>query len=60
MGLFSYLLISLLLFVCGVIVMISRQNIIAMMLGIELILNASALNLLLTQGFCQAILMVTS
>ena len=44
MGLFSYLLISLLLFVCGVIVMISRKNIIAMMLGIELILNASALN----------------
>ena len=44
MGLCSYLLISLLLFVCGVIVMISRKNIIAMMLGIELILNASALN----------------
>ena len=44
MTLYSYLFISLLLFTCGVAVMISRKNIIAMLLGIELILNASALN----------------
>lgn len=40
----SYLLISMLLFLCGIIVMIARKNIIAILLGIELILNASALN----------------
>lgn len=44
MSLYSYLLISLLLFSCGVIVMVARKNIIAMLLGIELILNASAIN----------------
>ena len=44
MGLYSYLLISLILFVCGLVVVVSRKNIIAMLLGIELILNASALN----------------
>ena len=32
------------LFACGIIVMMSRKNIIAMLLGIELILNASAIN----------------
>ncbi len=40
----SYLAISFALFVCGILVMIARKNIIAMLLGIELILNASALN----------------
>jgi len=40
----SYLFISFVLFVCGVLVMIARKNIIAILLGIELILNASALN----------------
>jgi NADH-quinone oxidoreductase subunit K len=40
----SYLAISFVLFICGVLVMIARKNIIAIMLGIELILNASALN----------------
>lgn len=40
----SYLLISFALFVCGILVMIARKNIIAILLGIELILNASALN----------------
>ena len=44
MTLYSYLLISLFLFACGIIVMMSRKNIIAMLLGIELILNASAIN----------------
>jgi NADH-quinone oxidoreductase subunit K len=40
----SYLAISFFLFVCGIMVMIARKNIIAIFLGIELILNASALN----------------
>lgn len=40
----SYLFISLLLFVCGLTVMIARKNIIAMLLGIELIFNSAALN----------------
>lgn len=40
----SYLFISLILFVCGLLVMVARKNIIAMLLGIELILNSAALN----------------
>ena len=40
----SYLFISFVLFLCGVLVMVARKNIIAILLGIELILNASALN----------------
>ena len=40
----SYLLVSLVLFVCGIVVMISRKNIVAILLGIELVLNAAALN----------------
>ena len=40
----SYLLISTILFLAGIVVMIARKNIVAILLGIELILNASALN----------------
>jgi NADH-quinone oxidoreductase subunit K len=40
----SYLVISMILFCLGIIVMIARKNIIAILLGIELILNAAALN----------------
>lgn len=40
----SYLLISFVLFLSGLTVMIARKNVIAILLGIELILNASALN----------------
>ncbi len=40
----SYLIISTILFFIGIAVMITRKNIVAMLLGIELILNASALN----------------
>ena len=40
----SYLFLSFVLFIAGVAVMIARKNIIAIMLGIELILNAAALN----------------
>lgn len=44
MSLTSYLMISLALFIAGIVVMIARKNIVAVLLGIELILNASALN----------------
>ena len=40
----SYLAISIALFILGIAVMIARKNIIAILLGIELILNAAALN----------------
>lgn len=40
----SYLFISTILFLAGIVVVIARKNIVAILLGIELILNASALN----------------
>ena len=40
----SYLIIGLILFLAGIIVIIARKNVIAILLGIELVLNASALN----------------
>lgn len=40
----SYLIVSTILFLCGLIVIIARKNIIAMLLGIELILNSAAIN----------------
>ena len=43
-GLASYLIISLVLFLIGLTVIIARKNIVAILLGIELILNAAALN----------------
>lgn len=41
---FTYLFISFVLFVAGIAVMMVRKNIIAMLLGIELIMNAAGLN----------------
>ncbi len=43
-GLAPYLIISGILFCLGLVVMIARKNVVAILLGIELILNASALN----------------
>ena len=43
-SMYPYLFLSFFMFVIGMAVMIARKNIIAMLLGIELILNASALN----------------
>lgn len=43
-SLFHYLMISSFLFIMGTIVIIARKNIIGMLLGIELLLNASGLN----------------
>ena len=44
MSLASYLVISLVLFFVGITVMIARKSIVAVLLGIELVLNAAALN----------------
>lgn len=43
-GLFSYLIIGFILFLCGLAVVFARKNIVAIFLGIELILNGAALN----------------
>lgn len=40
----SFLAISFILFVSGIVVIIAKKNIIAILLGIELILNSAALN----------------
>lgn len=40
----SYLIVSMALFIAGLMVMLVRKNIVAILLGIELILNAAALN----------------
>ncbi len=41
---FTYLFISFVLFVAGIAVMMLRKNIIAILLGVELIMNAAGLN----------------
>jgi len=43
-GLQHYLVVSSLLFACGVIAMLSRKNIIGILMGVELILNAAGIN----------------
>lgn len=43
-GMSAYITISTILFLTGIVVMIARKNIIAILLGIELILNSAALN----------------
>lgn len=43
-GLFHYLVISSILFCLGVIAMLTRKNIIAILMGVELILNAAGIN----------------
>lgn len=40
----AFLFVSFILFLAGIVVMIARKNVIAILLGIELILNAAALN----------------
>lgn len=40
----SYLILGFVLFITGIVVMIARKNIVGVLLGIELVLNASALN----------------
>ncbi|MBI4842791.1 MAG: NADH-quinone oxidoreductase subunit NuoK [Nitrospirae bacterium] len=43
-GIQSYLIISLIMFSAGIFTTVSRQNIIGIFMGIELILNSAALN----------------
>ena len=40
----AFLIISLILFICGLVMVMARKNIVAILLGLELIMNASALN----------------
>ena len=40
----NYLLLAALLFACGVFAMISRRNAVAILMGVELILNAAGIN----------------
>lgn len=44
MGLEAYLLVSVVLFALGVICIVSRRNILYVLMGIEMILNASSIN----------------
>ena len=44
MSLGAYLTISLILFIVGIVVILARKNVIAILLGLELILNSAALN----------------
>ena len=44
MGLSAYLAVATILFLLGLVVIVARKNIVAILLGIELILNASALS----------------
>lgn len=43
-SLYSYLFVSLVMFLIGVMVVIARKHLVAILLGIELILNAAAIN----------------
>jgi NADH-quinone oxidoreductase subunit K len=43
-GLNAYLLLGALLFVCGVVCMISKRNAIGILIGVELVLTAAAVN----------------
>ena len=43
-SLYSYLAVALFLFLTGILIIIARKNIVAILLGIELILNGAALN----------------
>ncbi len=44
-GLNSYLAVAAVLFVCGVICMVTKRNAIAVLMGVELVLNGANLNL---------------
>lgn len=44
MGLEAYLIVSVMLFTLGVICIVSRRNILYVLMGIEMILNASSIN----------------
>jgi NAD(P)H-quinone oxidoreductase subunit 4L len=43
-GLSHYLVVSAILFVCGVVCMITKRNVLGVLMGIELVLNGANLN----------------
>jgi NADH:ubiquinone oxidoreductase subunit K len=43
-GLFSYLVLGALLFVCGVVCMATKRNAIGVLIGVELVLNGANVN----------------
>jgi NADH:ubiquinone oxidoreductase subunit K len=43
-ALINYLVVAAILFACGVFAMVSRRNAVGILMGIELILNAAAIN----------------
>jgi NADH-quinone oxidoreductase subunit K len=51
MGLAGYLLVSVVLFALGIVCTIARKNVIYVLMGIELILNAANLNLVAFSRF---------
>lgn len=54
MSLSGYLAVSIALFTLGTIMFISRKNTIAILMGVELILNAAALNFMAFSKFTQS------
>lgn len=51
MTLTSFLLVSLLLFSAGIIATISRRNLVTILVGVELMLNAASINFLAFNAF---------
>ena len=43
-GVWHYLLVGAILFVCGVVCMMTKRNAVGMLMGVELVLNAANLN----------------
>lgn len=53
-GLQHYLLLSAILFVCGVVTILVKRNAIGILMGVELILNAANINLVAFSYFAPA------
>ncbi|HYF49802.1 MAG TPA: NADH-quinone oxidoreductase subunit NuoK [Planctomycetota bacterium] len=50
-ALINYLVVAAILFACGVFALISRRNAVGILIGVELILNAAALNFIAFSRF---------
>ncbi len=53
-GLTHYLIVSAALFCCGVFVMTTKRNAIGLLIGVELVLNAAALNFVAFDRYIEA------
>lgn len=51
MGLTSFLLLALLLFCAGIVAVVSRRNLVTILVGVELMLNAASVNFLAFNAF---------